>query len=209
MAGVSRDQVVAGRRALLFTLYPGHHGETDNAYAFIHVLSMRGGVWCLEVPAELDLASLPGVAAVSPDESTLYAVSANGWVAEYRIDDVLDRRRTPAAWRVVRPMETTGGHPSAVVTDEHLIVAGGGNIRWLERQALSLDGSAESADSIEAITATPGVEVIVAAGGDVGLAAPGQQFDTRVELPPRTGTVTRIAPTQAARVSRDGSRFRH
>ncbi|MGH9272347.1 MAG: hypothetical protein ACRDZ2_13855 [Ilumatobacteraceae bacterium] len=194
MAGISRDQVVAGGRALLFTLYRGTHGETDRAYAFIHVLSMWGGVWCLEVPALLDLANTQGVVAVSPDESTLYAVSANGLVAEYRIDDVIDPGRSPVAARVVRTSAGWEDPPVAVVTDQHLIVGQGRGVTWFERDQLGASGQAASFGAVEALATTEGGDLIVAAAGHLGLAVPGAPIEPLVELPAAAGSVVRIAP---------------
>jgi len=194
MAGISRSQVVAGSRALLFTLYRGTHGETDRAYAFIHVLSMWGGVWCLEVPAELDLANIQGVVAVSPDESTLYAVSGNGFVAEYRIDDVLDPGRSPTAARVVRTISRGEDRPVAGVTDEHLIVGQGRGVMWFERDQLHIDGHAPASGAVEALATTKGGDVIVAAANHLGLAVPGARIEPLVELPADAGSVVRIAP---------------
>ena len=172
MAGVSRDQVVAGGRALMFTLYRGHHGETDHPYAFIHVLSMWGGVWCLDVPAELDLARQPGVVAVSPDESTLYAVSANGFVAEYQIDDMVNPQRTPAATRVVHVSGGMEERPVAVVTDEHLVIGQGRTVTWYDGRDLTLAGQAAGPSFPDAIAATSDGAIIVAADGTLGLAEP-------------------------------------
>lgn len=87
MAGVTRGQVLAEQHGLLFTLYRGTsdmpHGHP---YAFVHTLDLFDGVWCLDIPAELQLDELPGALAVAGDR--LYVASANGRVGAYDIGDI-------------------------------------------------------------------------------------------------------------------------
>lgn len=88
MAGVTRGQVLSADHGLLFTLYRGTsdmpHGHP---YAFVHTLDLFDGVWCLDIPPELELERLPGALAVSGDR--LYVASANGMVGAYDIDAVV------------------------------------------------------------------------------------------------------------------------
>ncbi len=95
MAGISRRQVLSGEHGLLFTLYRGTMDGTPDGepYAFIHVLDLADGVWCLDVPPELELERLPGSLAVGGDR--LYVASANGSVGSMSIPSISDVRSPP------------------------------------------------------------------------------------------------------------------
>ena len=89
MAGVSRDQVLARDGGLLFTLYRGTDQMPDgHPYAFVHTLDLFDGVWCLDVPAEMELEHVPGALATYGD--LLYVASANGTVGAYSIADLVE-----------------------------------------------------------------------------------------------------------------------
>ena len=163
MAGISRDQVVAADRGLLFTLYRGHHAGEDASYAFVHVLGMGGGVWCLAVPAELDLAAVPGAVAVSPDESTLYVASANGSLATYEIDAVLDADRDPSASVVVHGLPAGGDRPALAVTDAGIVLAQGAGVVWLDDR-LAPVAEVRLDATVSALGTTRDGDVVAAAG---------------------------------------------
>ncbi len=88
MAGITRGQVLAGDHGLLFTLYRGTndmpHGHPS---AFVHTLDLYDGVWCLDVPDEMELEQVPGALATYGDR--LYVASANGTVGAYSIADLV------------------------------------------------------------------------------------------------------------------------
>ena len=163
MAGISRDQVVAADRGLLFTLYRGHHAGEDASYAFVHVLGMGGGVWCLAVPAELDLAAVPGAVAVSPDESTLYVASANGSLATYEIDAVLDADRDPSASVVVDGLPAGDDRPALAVTDAGTVLAQGAGVVWLDDR-LAPVAEVRLDATVSALGTTRDGDVVAAAG---------------------------------------------
>ena len=194
MSGISRDQVVAGDEGLLFTLYRGHHFDEGTDYAFIHVLSMWNGVWCLDVPAEMELAARPGVVAVSPDEKLLYAVSSNGFVAEYRIADVLDPNRTPLATRAVPAFKGGDEQPAAVVTTDHVVVAQGRTINWLERDGLTVAATATAPAPIDALAVAADGSLVVAMGDRLGTLDRTGAVTIGPELPAGVGRVTKIVP---------------
>ena len=194
MSGISRDQVVAGHEGLLFTLYRGHHFDEGTDYAFIHVLSMWNGVWCLEVPAEMELAARPGVVAVSPDEQLLYAVSSNGFVAEYHIADVLDPNRTPLATRAVAAFEGGDEQPAALVTTDHVVVAQDRTISWLEREGFTVAATSTAPASIDALAVTAAGSLVVAMGDRVGMLDRTDVVTIGPELPAGVGRVTKIVP---------------
>lgn len=193
MAGISRDQVVAADRGLLFTLYRGHHAGEGTDYAFVHVLGMAGGVWCLAVPTELDLATVPGAVAVSPDESTLYVASANGLLATYDIDAVLDAERDPSASRVGGGLPGGDERPALTVAERGPIVAQGGTVVWLDTDLLRTAEVRLDA-TVTALGATSGDEVIAAAGGGLVALTAGGAGGAVVALPEEVGRVSLILP---------------
>ena len=195
MAGVSRDQVFATGRGLLFTLYRGHHDDTPHPYAFVHALSTGAGVWCLVVPDELALAETAGAIAVSPDESAMYAVSANGFVAEYAVDDVLDPQRSPDAWRTVRALDGGAARPAVIVTDEHIVVAQGRDISWLARDDLSVVAATTAPGDVDAIAVGPTRDsVMVAVDDRVGVVTMDGDVRLTTVLPAGAHGVTKIVP---------------
>lgn len=123
MAGVTRGQVLAEEHGLLFTLYRGTsdmpHGHP---YAFVHTLDLFDGVWCLDIPAELQLDELPGALAVADDR--LYVASANGRVGAYDIGDI----RKPSGsldmlWVTKRPTGTGRDRPAIAAGPDGAVVA--------------------------------------------------------------------------------------
>ena len=106
MAGVSRDQVLARDGGLLFTLYRGTDQMPDgHPYAFVHTLDLFDGVWCLDVPDEMELEHVPGALATYGD--LLYVASANGTVGAYSIADLLEPNG-PVAMRWVAQRRRSG-----------------------------------------------------------------------------------------------------
>jgi len=193
MAGVSRDQVVASRRGLLFTLYRGRRPGDDHDYAFVHVLSASGGVWCLGVPNELRLDRSPGVVAVSPDESTLYVASAAGGLALYEIDVILDGARSPDASVVVTGLPSGERGPALGATAAGPILAQGNDVVWLEAEDLSVTQRATAEVPVEALTVASGGRVVVAGDGRLQVVAPGSTA-APVELPAGVTAVTKLLP---------------
>jgi len=122
MAGISRTQVVSGHDGgLVFTLYRGVAGEGDrHGYAFVHTLGLAGGVWCLDIAAEMELDTQPGALVVAGDR--LVVASANGTVGKYDIAAVVDPTRQPIM-DVVRHYLHPEGEPVLAATDDRVWVA--------------------------------------------------------------------------------------
>ena len=173
MAGISRDQVVAADRGLLFTLYRGHHAGEGEDYAFVHVLGMTGGVWCLEVPAALGLGAAPGAVAVSPDERTLYVASANGALAEYDIDAVLDPQRDPSATRVTSGLPAGDARPALTVAEHGPVLAQAGAVAWVDARSLEVFAEHALGSSISALAGGDGDRVVAATADGVVVVEPG------------------------------------
>lgn len=193
MAGISRDQVVATSRGLLFTLYRGRHPGDDHDYAFVHTLSWFGGVWCLGVPDALGLDRAAGAVAVTPDESTLYVASAGGGVAAYDIDAILDPGRDPVASTVARTGPRGDARPALAVGAEGPVVAQGNRVVWLDASDLEVTATTIAAFDVEALTVAPDGRVFVAGDGRLQLVAP-ESSSNPVQLPAKTGTVTKLLP---------------
>lgn len=110
---ISRTAVFDPGRQLLFTLYQGTTEDMPSDDSFIHTLGLINGVWCLAVPAELELGDRDGALAVSPT-GRLFAASPNGMVAGYDIDDITDPGAQPVADTVA---ELRSGARVAVTAD--------------------------------------------------------------------------------------------
>ena len=122
MAGVTRGQVLAGDHGLLFTLYRGTgdmpHGHP---YAFVHTLDLFDGVWCLDIPAEMELEHLPGSLATFGDR--LYVASANGTVGAYSIADLLEPNGPVEMLWVARVLPDRGeGAPAIAAGPDGVVV---------------------------------------------------------------------------------------
>jgi hypothetical protein len=142
----------------------------------------------------MELAVRPGVVAVSPDETLLYAVSSNGFVAEYRIGDVLDPNRTPLATRAVLALKGGNERPAAVVTTDHVVVALGRTINWLEREGLTIAGTATAPANIDALAVMADGSLVVAMGDRLGTIDGTGAVTIGPELPADVGRVTKIVP---------------
>ena len=123
----------------------------------------------------------------------MYAVSANGSVAEYLIDDVLDPQRTPVARRVVQSTKAGGpNRPAATVTDQHLVVANGRTIQWLDRDALIVVGTSTVDGAVEALATAADGSLLVATDERVDEVTLGSAVVRRTKLPPGFGRAIRI-----------------
>ena len=188
MTGFARTHVTSERDGLLFTLYRGVNPD-DSTYAFVHTLGFVNGVWCLDVPRELELQLVPGSMALAPDGSKLYVGSANGTLAEYVIADILNPARVPEAGRVSSLGPVGDAAPAMTATAGHLISSLNHQITWFDRTTLAGTSAVNWAGTVDAIAATP-VDTVLVGGSDsvTELSAAGKIL-SRVDLPPGLGPI--------------------
>ncbi len=193
MTGFARTHVTSERDGLLFTLYRGVNPD-DSTYAFVHTLGFVDGVWCLDVPGKLELHRVPGSMALAPDGSKLYVGSANGPLAEYVIDDILNPARVPEAGRVASLGSAGDAAPAMTATADRLISPLNHRITWLDRTTLAGTSAVNWADTVDAIAATP-IDTVLIGGSDsiTELSAAGKIL-SRVDLPPDLGPIAGLVP---------------
>ena len=196
MAGISRSSVVASDSGLLFTLYRGHHDEGGGNYAFIHTLAFGNGVWCLEVPTEMDLAAHPGAIAVTPDGDHLVAVSSNGTIASIAINDILDFEAQPIFGEAVTVAASATDHAPAITTaGRHLLVGVGTTLVQLDPLTLTVVSSTTVPIRVEAI-ASAADTVVVAGNGRLLLLDEQHAVRAESQVPAGLGTVARVVTDQ-------------
>jgi hypothetical protein len=193
MTGFARTHVTSERDGLLFTLYRGVNPD-DSTYAFVHTLGFVNGVWCLEVPRDLELQRVPGSMALAPDGSRLYVGSANGTLAEYVIDDILNPSRVPAASRTAAIGEVDDVAPIMTTTNDYLIDAASHQITWLDRATLVPTSALNWADTVDAIVATPSDTVLIGGSGRLSEVSADGQIISQIDLPPGLGPIASLVP---------------
>ncbi len=170
MAGISRTQVVSGHDGgLVFTLYRGVAGEGDrHGYAFVHTLGLAGGVWCLDLPPEMELDTQPGALVVAGDR--LVVASANGTIGNYEIAAVPDPTRRPVI-DVVRHYLQPEGEPVLAASGDRVWVAWRDLLYELDATTLQLVDSQPHrvAGTVSAMAATNDGLVIAYADGTIEL----------------------------------------
>ena len=176
MAGISRTQVVAQLDGgLLFTLYRGVHGEDGrHGYAFVHTLGFANGVWCLDIPPEMELDVESGGLAVAGDRLVL--ASANGTVGSYDIGAVVDPAQSPAMDSVTQYLHPVGD-PVLASTRERVWVAWGNRVYELDPDTLDMTGDApyDARGTIAAMAATDdGVLVMAHENGEISTSSGGR-----------------------------------
>jgi hypothetical protein len=156
MAGTSRTQVVSSHDGgLLFTLYRGVAGEGDrHGYAFVHTLGFDGGVWCLDIPPEMELDTQPGALVVAGDR--LVVASANGTVGSYDIGAVLDPAQQPVMDSFSELLHPYA-RPVLTATDDRVWVAWANFVYELDPTTLEMLTSAprQLADPVTALAVAP------------------------------------------------------
>ena len=148
---------------LLFTLYRGLE-EDATQYAFVHTLGFVNGVWCLDLPAELWLERLPGAVALVDDERTLVVASANGYVTEFVVADILDPSREPLPARTEPAWSAApnAGAPALASSGDTLLVGQGNSLRWLDVATLTSSRQLTTDMSIDAVALLEGGDALVA-----------------------------------------------
>ena len=161
MTAVSRTAVFDRRNELLFTLYQGTVDDMEDQYAFIHTLGLINGVWCLEVPEQLDLGEHTGALAVTPVGDRLYVASPNGGVASYRVSDLTDINAEPVA-ETVAQLDLSGSRVAIAATGDEVVVAFGSTVARLDPVTLAVRDTFVWDMGIEAVAVTDNSDVIIA-----------------------------------------------
>jgi hypothetical protein len=193
MTGFARTHATSERDGLLFTLYRGVNAD-ESTYAFVHTLGFVNGVWCLDVPNSLELQREPGSLALALDGSKLYVGSANGMLAEYVVDDILDPARVPEARRVAAVGTIGGAAPSMTTTSDHLIEALDRQIAWLDLTTLAPVSAVAWADDVDAIVATSNDTILVGGSGRLSEVSVDGRVISSIDLPAGLGPIAGIIP---------------
>ena len=200
MLGFGRTHVLSPANGLLFTLYRGLD-EDEAGYAFVHTLGFFNGVWCLDLPIDLDLGALSGSVVLGDNERKLYVVSANGYMAEFVVDDIVnldtpgdpEPRRTESVWRA--PGNTAG--PALASSGAGLLVGQGGNLRWVDADSLTVTSTQTWDMSIEAVSLLPDGTAVAAGTRRVSAITPNGDLVGEATLPDDFGPVARIVVLDA------------
>jgi hypothetical protein len=203
MAGVSRTQVYAASSSLLFTLYqPAELASADPdydvwEYGFVHTLATPwAGVWCVDLPEDLGMTGNSGALALSPDEQTLYVVTGAGKLGVIKTNDVNGLRVSRTADLGLTVDETD--QPVVAAGTDHVWVGLGHQLLMVDPISLEVQGRAELAAPVTALTLDPASgELLAADDGQLRRwTVDGAGAITRVgvlPLPAGLGPVARIA----------------
>jgi hypothetical protein len=194
MEAVGRTGVFDPVNRLLFTLYQGVGTPDHPGAAFVHTLGLVNGVYCLDLPAELELGSLDGMIAVSPTGRRLFVASPNGTVASFIISAIVDPTVTPVADEVV---QLDGGESVAIAaSDVETVVAFGAaesstTVLRLEPATLAEVGRLQWPAAVEAM-AIAGGDIIVGGDGLLARVAANGDVVAQVDLPDDVGPIVRL-----------------
>ena len=192
MLGYGRTHVLSPMNGLLFALYRGLDGK-GQGYAFVHTLGFVNGVYCLDLPQQLDLANVPGAIALLDDESELAVVSANGTVSEFAIDDITDPAKTPAPIRTTAVWAGTNtSGPAADARGSTLLVGQDDALRWIDPTSLTVRAVLHWDMQIEAVALLPNGTAIAAGTGRVSVITPDGQLAAEIPLPGNVGPIARV-----------------
>ena len=193
MLGLSRNQIMSRNNGLLFTLYRGAEVD-ETGYAFVHTLGFINGVWCLDLPGELELERLSGALTLSEDESRLIVASANGYIAEFVIADITDPTRQPVPFRTERAWSTApdADAPSLSSGDGQLLVGAGGTLHWIDTATLTSTTSLDWDMQIESVQLLDTGDALAAGSGRLSQISPSGELIAETYLPADLGPVSRI-----------------
>lgn len=191
MTAISRTAVFDRHHQLLFTLYQGTVDDMDDQYAFIHTLGLINGVWCLEVPEQLDLGEHTGALAVTPVGDRLYVASPNGGVASYRVADVTDINAEPVADTVAQ-LDLSGSRVAIAATGDEVVVAFGSTVARLDPVTLAVRDTFVWDMSIEAVAVADNGDLIVAGSGRTTRISADRELVAERSLPARIADITSV-----------------
>jgi hypothetical protein len=195
MLGFGRSHVLSPRNGLLFTLYRGVDKDEAN-YAFVHTLGFINGVWCLDLPVELGLATLPGAIALADGEKRLVVASASGYMTEFVIDDITNPEQKPAPRRTSKVWEAdvNTSAPSVSTNATQILVGQGGALRWIDADSLTVHSTQQWDMNIEAVALVATGDAIAAGTTRISEITPSGTLVAEMALPVGFGAVWRIVP---------------
>lgn len=193
MLGFGRTHVLSPVNGLLFTLYRGLDAD-EAGYAFVHTLGFVNGVWCLDLPPELNLGELPGSVVLADHERNLFVASANGYMTEFIVNDIQNGAsephpsRTNSVWTA--PGNTAG--PALASGNATLLVGQGGDLRWIEEETLTVTSTLTWDMSIEAVALLADGTALAAGTRRISAITPAGDLVGELPLPDGFGSVARI-----------------
>lgn len=199
MLGFGRTHVLSPSNGLLFTLYRGIDADEAN-YAFVHTLGFVNGVWCLQLPLDLDLGNLPGAVVLVDGESRLLVASANGYMSEFVIADITASvqepapRRTEPVWRG----GASAGAPALASSGHGILVGQDEVVRWVDAATLTVVGELRWDMQVEAVALLANDDAIAAGTGRISQISPAGDLLAELPLPGGFGPVATIALLDAA-----------
>lgn len=193
MRGYQRTHAAASDGTALYTLYSQPVGGAG--HAFVHALSLEiAGVYCLDLPESAGLGSHPGAVALSPDNRTLYVLSATGALVEVAVGQVAQTAPT-----VTRQLDlgVDADRPTPVLavddTTVHAIV--GTTLLTVDRATARITARAPLDGTVTALRATPdGLQLVDRAGVAVRTGDGTELTRTKLTLPDGFGPVRALYP---------------
>ena len=164
----------------------------------MHTLGFVNGVYCLDLPRQLGLATLPGAITLLDHETELAVVSANGTVSEFAIDDITDPSKTPAPIRTtaVWADPNTAG-PAVAANGSTLLIGQNDVLRWIDPTSLTIRAVQHWDMSIEAVTLLPNGNAIAAGTRRVSDITPDGQLAAEIPLPDNFGPIASVVVAPA------------
>ena len=202
MLGFGRSHILSPRNGLLFTLYRGVDKDEAN-YAFVHTLGFFNGVWCLDLPVELGLATLPGAIALADAEKRLVVSSANGYMTEFVVDDITNPEQKPAPRRTskVWTPDSNTSAPAVSTNATQILVGQDATLRWIDADTLVVQADTRVVQSvqqwdvqIEAVALLSNGDAVAAGTRRISQITSSGTLVAEMVLPPSFGTVWRIVP---------------
>ena len=189
--------VTSTAMSMVFSLYRGTE-DGDSELAFVHALHPDQGVWCLDLPAELELLTRPGSLGLADGGRRLLAASSNGLISETNIEALLDPQRSPGPTRTVRAWSPTDATatPHLASAGDSLAVAQGRQVAWLASGTLGVESRVTLDRPARAVAMATPRSLVVA--DDTGLSIVGGAIAAR--LAPLVGAESVL---RRAIVSRD------
>ena len=185
MVGVRGSHVLTNDGQFLYTLYRDRDGT-----AFVHSLGLDiGRQYCVNLPAELDLANSTGAIGAAPDGAHLYLVTASGKLAE--ITTGVAAGKNPEVTRVVDLGVSGDGTPPAVtVTSSTLYASLGSQLVAVDLASLGSTHTPLPAPA-SALAVEPSVGTVYASALD-RIFAVGPEPAPALTLPAGIGAVSEL-----------------